>query len=212
MRDRRERREARTGVVPALVQAAAQQLHQLALGHRTVHQVQEGEQLRGLVDGLAGQHGEDPAQRGGRHRGEQRPGVEERGPAAQDGLVVVLPGVQPPAGGGAAVPRLHQADQQGLAPGLGRGADRHGQRPAGGAGVVGKQFAALVDLVQIAGPARDAHRVGQHPAGQRGQFGGDGEALGQRYATAAGGGAGGPAAGYAGLARLCAVDAGGRTG
>lgn len=181
VRDGRERPGTDGHADPALVEAAPQQLQQLAVGDRPVHQVQEGEQLGRLVDGLPGEHREDAAHGGGRYGCEQGPGVEQRRPAADHGLVVVLPGVQPPAGARTAVPELDQTDLQRLAPGLGGGRDGHGEGEPGRPRVVGQQLPALVDLAQLAGPAGDPDRVGEHAPGERGQFGGGGEAVGYGY-------------------------------
>ncbi|GAA2564710.1 hypothetical protein GCM10010295_63480 [Streptomyces intermedius] len=192
------------GAVRDLAALGAQFLHALLqevqeLGDRdgAVRELEQGQQLRDGFDHLG--------PRGGGQlvgaRVDQRPGVEERHPAAQHGGVVPVPGAQAPAGAGHTAVHLDETGEAGGVPvgadfGRGQpqlirgaGGGRLGERalPVGGCGRLGRGAAARQGRL---GPAGDPDGVGQALPRHRGEAGPGRGALGR-----AGGGPAGPAFG-----------------
>lgn len=100
--------------------ALAEQVQQSGHGDRAGRELKKGEDLWHGFDGLGDRGGLDVRGR----RVDERPGVEERHPAAEHGGVVAVPGAQPPAGACGVAVQFDEAGEPGPVPAgahLGRG-------------------------------------------------------------------------------------------
>ncbi len=137
-------------------------------------ELEEGEHLGHGLDGLGDRSGLDALGCGV----DERPGVEERDPAAQHGGVVPVPGAQPPAGAGGVAVQFDEAGQPGPVPArtdLGRGELQGRRGPFEG---LGGERCGATGGGGAGGPVGDAHGVGEHRPGLAGQFGAGRGALG----------------------------------
>ncbi len=145
--------------------ALAEEVQQRGDGDGARGELEEREHLGHGLDGFGDRARLDAAGGGV----DERPGVEERHPAAQDGGVVAVPGAQPPAGARGVAVQFDQSGQPGPVPArpdLGRGELQGGGRPfervgreRGGGARAGSRR-----------PVGDAYGVGEDRPGLAGQF------------------------------------------
>ena len=103
----------------------------------------------------------------------QRPGVEERDPAAQHGAVVAVPGAQPPAGAGECRRAARRVRRAGPGPSRSAPAAASGPGPRRRVPPRPSASAAVRAGAQAAAPSAQrasAHGVGEHGTGLPGQF------------------------------------------
>lgn len=145
--------------------ALAEQVQQGGHGDRARRELEEGEDLRHGLDGLGDRGGLDVRGR----RVDERPGVEERHPAAEHGGVVAVPGAQPPPGARGVAVQFDEAGEPGPVPAgahLGRGQFQSCRGPLERLG--GERWCAGDRAVGC--PVGDPYGVGEGRPGLPGQF------------------------------------------
>lgn len=154
--------------------ALAEEVQQGRHGDRAGRELEEGEHLGHGLDGLGDRGGLDVPWGGV----DERPGVEERHPAAEHGGVVAVPGAQPPAGPCGVAVQFHESGEAGPVPAgahLGRGQLQRRRGPFEGLGGQGRGAGART----VGRPAGDPYGVGQGGPGLTGQFRAGRSALGR---------------------------------